>query len=214
MRAASETFENLPDDKRGRVLDAAIEEFAEHGFAGASMNRLSARLGIAKGSIFQYFGTKEGLFSYAFGRAVDLFKGPLKAAREASRSRGFFEVVEQSLLAGVGFIAEHPSIYRIYLKMLHHEGVPLRERFLVEVRAASARYFRPLVEQAMSRGELRADLDPDLAVYLLDAVLDRFLQSLVVSHLDAGSGLYGADRAQVERRAREIVDLLRRGLSA
>ncbi|HBR06022.1 MAG TPA: TetR/AcrR family transcriptional regulator, partial [Desulfovibrio sp.] len=39
MRQASETFANLPEDKRQRVLDAAIEEFAEHGFQGASMNR-------------------------------------------------------------------------------------------------------------------------------------------------------------------------------
>jgi AcrR family transcriptional regulator len=214
MRQASETFANLPEDKRQRVLDAAIEEFAEHGFQGASMNRLAARLAIAKGSIFQYFGSKEGLFGFAFGRAVELFKGPLKAARERARGQGFFEVLRQSLLAGMEFIAKHPRIHRIYLKMLHNEDFPLRERVLGQVRAASAKYFRPLVLEGIRRGELRADLDPDLAVYVLDTLLDRFLQSLAAAPLDGGLGVFGADRQTVERRAAELVEFLRRGLSA
>ena len=214
MRQASETFTNLPEDKRERVLDAAIEEFAEHGFQGASMNRLAARLAIAKGSIFQYFGSKEGLFGFAFGRAVELFKGPLKAARERAQGQGFFEVLRQSLLAGMDFIEKHPRIHRIYLKMLHNEDFPLRERVLGQVRAASVKYFRPLVLEGIRRGELRADLDPDLAVYVLDTLLDRFLQSLAAAHLDGGLGVHGADRAVAERRAAELVEFLRKGLSA
>lgn len=214
MSDASGTFANLPEDKRARVLDAALEEFAEHGFKGASMNRLSTRLAIAKGSIFQYFGNKEGLFAYSFGRAVDLFKAPLKAARERARDGGFFEVLRQSLLTGMEFIVAHPLIHRIYLKMLHNEDFPLRERILGQVRAASAKYFRPLVLEGIERGELRPDLDPDLAVYVLDTLLDRFLQSLAAAPLDGGLGVFGAPRETVERRAGALVEFLRRGLSA
>lgn len=214
MRHASATFANLSEDKRQRVLDAAIEEFADHGFQGASMNRLAARLAIAKGSIFQYFGSKEGLFSFAFGRAVELFKGPLKAAREQAKDQGFFELVRQSLLTGMEFIENHPLIYRIYLKMLHNDDFPLRGHLLGQVRAAAAKYFQPLVMEGIRRGELRPDLDLDLAVYVLDTLLDRFLQSRDTAPLDGGLGIFGADRATVERRAAELVEFLRTGLSA
>ena len=53
-----ETYKNLESDKQQRILDTAVDEFASHGFRQASVNRMVQKLGIAKGSIFQYFGTK------------------------------------------------------------------------------------------------------------------------------------------------------------
>jgi TetR/AcrR family transcriptional regulator len=60
MMATSPTFHNLPFNKQERILDGALSEFAEKGYARASLNSLVARLGIAKGSIFQYFHDKAG----------------------------------------------------------------------------------------------------------------------------------------------------------
>ena len=57
--SARETFKNLEAAKQRKVLDAAIDEFADHGVREASMNRMVQKLGIAKGSLFQYFGNKE-----------------------------------------------------------------------------------------------------------------------------------------------------------
>ncbi len=45
------TFRQLPPDKRERVLDAALAEFADQGYQAASLNRLVAQAGIAKGSL-------------------------------------------------------------------------------------------------------------------------------------------------------------------
>ncbi|MGD8916938.1 MAG: helix-turn-helix domain-containing protein, partial [Syntrophobacterales bacterium] len=55
---AQPTFAKLPSEKQERVLDAAIEEFSRWGYDKASINRMVDRIGIAKGSIFQYFGSK------------------------------------------------------------------------------------------------------------------------------------------------------------
>ena len=56
--SVSRTFQNLPPHKQQRVLDEALSEFARRGYARASLNALVRRLGIAKGSIFQYFRTR------------------------------------------------------------------------------------------------------------------------------------------------------------
>jgi len=74
MASSRKTFENLPDEKRQNVLAEATLEFAEHGYHQASINRIVGRLGIAKGSLFKYFGNKQGLFDYIFGHAVDHFR--------------------------------------------------------------------------------------------------------------------------------------------
>lgn len=207
-----ETFKNLESDKQQRILDTAVEEFASHGFRQASVNRMVQRLGIAKGSIFQYFGTKEGLFHVVFDHAVELVRHSLRQVKQTTAETDFFERLRQSLIAGIHFIDRHPKVYKIYLKMVFQEDFPLRAEFLQQVHLFSAEYLRPLVVAGVTSGALRADLDVNAAVFFLDALMDRFLQAYCISFLDAGSGLYQAPKNEIERRVAEFVELIRRGM--
>jgi TetR/AcrR family transcriptional regulator len=209
-----DVFKKLESDKQQRILDTAIEEFADQGFKQASVNRMVQKLGIAKGSIFQYFGTKEGLFGFIFDHAVELVRRSLRQVKRETADADFFERIRSSLLQGVRFIDQHPRVYQIYLKMIFQEDFPLRAQFLQKVHLFSAEYLQPLVEAGMSRGELRSDLDIKTTVFFLDALMDRFLQAYSVSFLDAGAGLYRAPAVEVERRVGELVNLLRYGLGS
>jgi TetR/AcrR family transcriptional regulator len=209
-----ETFKNLESDKQQRIMDTAVDEFSSHGFRQASVNRMVQKLGIAKGSMFQYFGTKEGLFHVVFDHAVELVRRSLRQVKQHTVETDFFERIRQSLIAGVDFIDRHPKVYKIYLKMVFQEDFPLRAEFLQQVHLFSAEYLRPVVESGMARGELRSDLDIDAAVFFLDALLDRFLQAYCISFLDAGSGLYQASKGEMEKRVEEFIQLLKRGMGA
>lgn len=209
MPPSPKTFENLPEEKRRRVLDEATDEFAEHGYHQASVNRIVDRLGIAKGSLFKYFGSKQGLFEHIFGRAVTSFKKPLKEIRDTP-GLDFFERIERSLVAGCRFVEDHPQLYRIYLKMLFNENFPLRERFLGEIRGAHAKYLRRLIEDGIRAGQLPADLDTDTAVFTLHAVMDRFFQDHAVPPPDG----VPSEPATLPDKARSLAVFLRRGLAA
>jgi TetR/AcrR family transcriptional regulator len=207
-----ERFNNLESRKKDRILDSAIDEFASHGFRQASVNRIVQQLGIAKGSIFQYFGSKEGLFHFIFDHAVELVRRSLRQVKQETAETDFFERIRRSILAGIQFIQRHPRVYRIYLKMIFQEDFPLRAEFLQQVHLFSGEYLRPLVEAGIARGELRADLDIEMSVFFLDALMDRFLQAYCVSFLDAGAGLYQADESQIDKRVDEFIRLLRNGM--
>jgi AcrR family transcriptional regulator len=56
--------------KRARIVDAAIRHFAERGYSAARVEDIAAQLGIAKGSVFQHFRSKEGLFFEAYKKSV------------------------------------------------------------------------------------------------------------------------------------------------
>jgi len=60
----SNTFLNLPESKRERIIAAALEEFANNDFRNASVTRMVRTLGIAKGSVYQYFKDKKDLYLY------------------------------------------------------------------------------------------------------------------------------------------------------
>jgi AcrR family transcriptional regulator len=209
-----EVFKKLESDKRQRIFDAAIDEFADQGYKQASVNRMVQRLGIAKGSMFQYFGTKEGLFGFIFDQAVELVRRTLRQVKKDTVEADFFERIRRSLIQGVRFIDEHPRVYQVYLKMIFQEDFPLRAQFLQKVHLFSAEYLQPMVEAGMARGELRGDLDVKSTVFFLDALMDRFLQAYSVSFLDAGAGFYRAPASEIELRAGDLVSLLRHGLAS
>jgi AcrR family transcriptional regulator len=211
---ASATFNKLDEGKKSKILDAAVDEFARHGFRQASLNRMVERLGIAKGSVFQYFGSKEGLFKVIFDYAVELVRQSLREVKKETGSADFFERIKQSMLAGIRFIERHPRVYRIYLKMIFQEDFPLRTEFLQQVHLFSAEYLRPVVEAGIARGDLRPETDVEMAVFVLDAMMDRFLQAYCVPFLDAGARIYQASPDELERKADEFIRLLRTGMGA
>ncbi|MDA8307186.1 MAG: TetR/AcrR family transcriptional regulator [Deltaproteobacteria bacterium] len=212
--AARDTFNKLDETKKARILDAAVEEFSRHGFRQASVNRMVDSIGIAKGSLFQYFGSKEGLFTVIFNYAVELVRQSLRQVKKQTCDEDFFERIKESLLAGIRFIERHPRVYRIYLKMIFQEDFPLRAEFLQQVHLFSAEYLRPVVEAGIERGDLRADTDIEMTLFMLDALMDRFLQAYCVPFLDAGASIYQAPAGELERKVDEFIKLLRYGMGA
>lgn len=59
-----ETFENLPVSRKKHILNVCIEEFAINGYEKTSTNTIVKKLGISKGVLFLYFGSKKNLFLY------------------------------------------------------------------------------------------------------------------------------------------------------
>jgi AcrR family transcriptional regulator len=51
-----------PKAGRDQIVDVAMRHFAEHGYRGARVEDIAAEVGVAKGTVFLRFGTKEGLF--------------------------------------------------------------------------------------------------------------------------------------------------------
>src|SRR5260370_42162903 len=78
--------------KRTQIIEAAMQHFAQHGYHAARGGDIAAVLDIAKGSIFQHFGSKDGLFFEVYKRAIRSFPKYLDAPA-AVRAAGFFEVL-------------------------------------------------------------------------------------------------------------------------
>lgn len=211
---ARNTFWHLPPDKQERVLDAALTEFADQGYHQASLNRLVAQAGIAKGSLYQYFPNKEGIFRHIFQIALNLVRQTLVEVKETTENENLFTRLEKSLQAGVRFLQEHPRIYSLYLKIQFDRQTPFRQDLLAAVRRHAGEYFGSLITRARARGELRPGISEPAARFLLDAVFDRFLQAVAVPYLDVTFDLHQAPEEAIQRRIRELIGLLKEGLAA
>src|SRR6059036_3769533 len=102
------------ESKRARIVDVAMRHFAEQGYDASRVGDIAAELGIAKGSIFQHFGTKDGLFFEVYKRAVRSLPAYLDAPVDVQQ-KGFFEVLRYWLVRTEHLVREDWIPYRISL---------------------------------------------------------------------------------------------------
>lgn len=206
------TFDNLNPKKQSNIFRIALVEFSDKGYAKASINDMVERLGIAKGSIFQYFGDKQGLFNFVFSKALTMVKEHFRRVREETGNQDFFTRFEAILVSGVGFVRKHPRIYALYTKIQFEGKLTFCSHLITSLRRDSFEYLSDFIETGIRRRELSPDLNLARTSFLLDAVLDRFLQAYMLEHLDAGQGLFNANEATTRERAGQVVDIIREGL--
>ncbi|PKP66096.1 MAG: TetR family transcriptional regulator [Alphaproteobacteria bacterium HGW-Alphaproteobacteria-7] len=105
-----------PRTERGRrtlrkLLDAAAEEFGEKGFHEASVSSITRRAGVALGSFYTYFDSKDALFR---ALVADMSEKVRTSARSAlSDDMSALEIERAALAAFLRFAADHKEIYRI-----------------------------------------------------------------------------------------------------
>src|ERR1700757_4917804 len=171
--------------KRARIVEAATQHFAEHGYHDARVGDIAANLGIAKGSIFQHFGSKDGLFFEVYKRAVRSFSKYLDVPADV-RQEGFFAVLRYWLVSTEHLVHEDWIPYRISLLGNYGTDLVLKReinRFLLSEDPYGTVTF---VRYGLERGELRDDLDLEMMVSIIDWMVERFQDALLTAELDPG----------------------------
>jgi AcrR family transcriptional regulator len=183
-RAAPPLYQRQPklrprsEAKRARIVEAATQHFAEHGYHDARVGDIAANLGIAKGSIFQHFGSKDGLFFEVDERAVRSFSKYLDVPNEV-RAQGFFEVLRYWLARTEHLVHEDWIPYRISLLGNYGTDLVLKReinRFLISEDPYGTVNF---VRFGLERGELRDDLDIEMVLISID--VERFQDALLTA---------------------------------
>jgi TetR/AcrR family transcriptional regulator len=143
-----------PERTRERILDAAVVEFGEHGFAGARISAIARRAGVNEQLISYYFDSKEGLY-----RALQQRWQMISA--DASRPElPIADVVAAFLQLNVE--------QRSFARLLAWDGLADTGSDTLEPDA----YFTEMVEELMHRqraGELADALDPAYVLLILFA---------------------------------------------
>src|SRR5215831_21035542 len=198
--------------KRARIVEAATQHFAERGYHDARVGDIAAALGIAKGSVFQHFGSKDGLFFEVYKKAVRSFPRYLDAPAEV-RERGFFDVLRYWLVSTEHLLHEDWIPYRVSLLGNYGTDLTLKREINRFLLAEDPYGTVPFVRYGLERGELREDLDQAMMVSILDWTVERFQDALLTEELDPGLFRrpgYSTDKK--EARVDQFLDVLRRAI--
>lgn len=151
-----------PGYDRESLLAVAVAVFNERGYDGTSMEDLSARLGIAKSSIYHHVDSKEDLLALALDRALDgLFSVADQAQKMAAPAINRLEF----LVRGSVHVLTDQLPYVTLL--LRARGNTTTERHALERRREFDQIIADLVKEAAVDGDIRPDIDPAITARLL-----------------------------------------------
>ncbi len=172
-----ETFFNLADDKRAKILDVALDEFADNDYVNASISRIVARAGIAKGSFYQYFEDKEDLYVFLVGQIAEKKAEMFSLDHPDPEHVGLFNYMRWIFRQSVEFELTNPRYSRMGYRMLKG-GASENKVFRAAMDNAIA-YYRNLIALGKAQGDIAPDIDDELAAEVFWLVLSEMGQRIL-----------------------------------
>jgi len=126
---ADPRFQRLKEEKRTRIIQGAIEEFARHGYESASANRIVQRAGISKGSLFTYFASKDDLYIYSADYVLKQII-PLIEKRLAEMPADILRRLSLLAESIIDIYIKNPLYYKFFMGILDSSAFHLRQQLL------------------------------------------------------------------------------------
>lgn len=174
------TFQQISQEKRDRIVETAINLFAERGYNRTDVQEIARRAGIAKGSLYNYFESKEDLY-------LHICRVGLERSREVVFSGihddwDIYRQVDHIFRKGTAWVTDHPQYVRLYLNSSSAGMDHFAQALAPEVERHAAEHYKRVLRRGIDQGLVRADLDVDLAAFLINSLYIMLLLSLVAPH--------------------------------
>lgn len=115
-------------DARVRILQSALDEFSENGFHQATIDSIAERAGIAKGTVYRYFKTKDELFNALKEDTMSEFVELAK--REVTRDADVLHILESVIKIYLGFFEKNSAFFKVIVQEQKDFGREFSEKFI------------------------------------------------------------------------------------
>lgn len=210
------TFDKLKADKQAQIREYAMREFATHSYEEASINSIVQRLGIAKGSIYQYFGDKKSLYLFLVGYAARQKKELVGEVRNQEVDE-FWTWLQDCYLQGLRFDMQYPHYSGLLHRFSEEKAVPEALMMLEQHEQAAFDFFHE---------RLRHDYGNTVPAPRLEMIAFMIVQSgrsllkYIARHyhidyeqnIREGKTVLGVAPEKLEMLAKQLVHSLRYGI--
>jgi AcrR family transcriptional regulator len=168
--ASAPRWQRKPEERPGQILDAALIEFGEKGLGRTRLDDIARRAGVAKGTIYLYFPTKDALFRamvrHVTGRGIDAFETHHAASDAPARTQ------LHDYVTGVWAHIRRPAfpiLYRLTIGELP-EFPDLLKFYVQETAVRALKVCSGIIRRGIARGEFRK-VEPEAAARMIHAML-------------------------------------------
>ncbi len=199
----SPRFHKLPPERQARIIAAARDEFLEHGFADASLNRVVERAGLSKGAVYYYFDSKEDLFTLVIQGIVTEFLEALGELPAVATAEEFWSATEDVIRHASSMCEGNEPVMKLSLAFLKEIGTGASGISAHALYADAMGWIMRMLRAGQQVGAIRTDLPLELLAALLAAV-DHAVDLWMASTAET------IDSSEIESHGRLVMSLVRR----
>ena len=173
----TQTFFNLPEEKRTRIIQAAIEEFATNTLENASISHIIEVAKIPRGSFYQYFTDLKDLYKYIISLAGEQKLNYLYQWVPQLREDefDFFKTLRDIYIAGMRFAEEHPELAAIGNHFLKSTDAELKKEVLAQQEPVARQWLRDFLQKGIELGQIDPEIDLNTVYYFISALNNAFV---------------------------------------
>lgn len=171
------TFKQLPKEKQERIVETAARLFAQRGLARTDVAEIAAQAGVAKGSLYNYFESKDELYLHVCRDA--LAKSRRAVYGELRPEWDIYRQVDHIFRRGAEFVRTRPQYGLIYLHLSMPGMAPFADILSLEIEQYTARHIKELLRKNVDQGLVRPDIDVGITAFFINSLYIIFMVSLV-----------------------------------
>lgn len=191
-------------DKEIRIINAAINIFSEKGFESTRTREIAERAGIAEGTIFRYFPTKDSILERMVPLLIRVMmpriSGPIDRIISKHANEPVEEIWYAILLDRIQMVRDNGRFIKSVLPELIHRA-PLMNQLKTTIQPVIEQYIEKIMVYGIGRGEL----DPALDKHMVMQQLLGFILSF--------SMFGGSEKADIAKNVRIYIHYTMRGWS-
>ncbi|MBA2872736.1 AcrR family transcriptional regulator [Anoxybacillus calidus] len=165
-------------DKQAKILEAAIEMFAEKGYAATSTSEIAKRAGVAEGTIFRHYKTKKDLLLAIVTPTVTKVVAPFLAkefVKEVfeNQYKSYEDFIRALMKNRYEFVKKHLPLIRIFWQELAFHS-DIKEQFQAVFIENVYEKFKRIIEYFQTKGEI-VELPPTTVIRMTVTTIAGFL---------------------------------------
>ena len=161
-------IKQLAEQRRNEILDAASHVFSKHGFIKTTIDQVASHAGLGKGTIYQYFKSKNELFLSVGERGMDRLKDSVLMVIEKEKDP--INRIEKAIRAYLSFFEQNSNMAAILMQEQSVFKKKVQKRYF-EHYYGHINKTREIFKTAISQGLIK-DINVDKAISILTSMLN------------------------------------------
>jgi TetR/AcrR family transcriptional regulator len=167
-----ETFDNIPEEKRLRLIEITIRVMGRKGISNAKIEDIAREMGVSYGSIYSYFATKEDLAHTIITMGIEIQR---KTFEQPVEHRDTFSHIEAVLERSLKLGREQTGLICLW----HEMSLPYNAQYAdhtAELFRLGVIEWKGILKKGAAQGDIRADIDIDAVAFMLNALASQLLR--------------------------------------
>ncbi|MDW7685056.1 MAG: TetR/AcrR family transcriptional regulator [Bacillota bacterium] len=199
-------FYELDVEKRQRIVNAGLSEFAKQGFNEASTNSIVKIAGISKGSLFKYFSNKEDLYFFILDFIIADLIEDMKD--QIPKLKGdIFEIILLYAEIEFNWYVKNPDKYKLLKRAFINDNSTMYEKTVERYKLSGDSFYDTLLEGASADGFRE---DKEKTVNILKWILEGFNEEYI-KKIESHSDINNIKQIYV-RELKEYLQILKAGI--